>query len=139
VIAEERMANGACSGCHSVFEPLAFGLEKFDGIGRYSNMDGMGNTLREDGSVLVPGAAEPVAYDNAAMLMNILAGSDRVRETLAWKLTQFALGRPLGPADVPAMEAIVAASERGGGTYTSLMKAIVMSDLIQRTPTEAPS
>ena len=138
-IAEERMANGACSGCHSVFEPLAFGLEKYDGIGRYSDTDGLGNTLREDGTVLVPGAAEPVVYDTVAQLMDVLAGSGRVQETLAWKLTQFALGRPLGPADAPVIERIIDTGKRGGGTYPSLMKAIVLSDLVQRTPTEAPS
>ena len=32
-IAEQRIANKKCGGCHGKFEPLAFGLERFDGLG----------------------------------------------------------------------------------------------------------
>ena len=137
VIAEGRLNTGACSGCHTVFEPLAFGLERFDGVGGYRESDEFKNTLREDGFVLVPGEAEPRPYTTMGQLMDILADSDRVEETLAWKLAQFAVGRQLGPKDVATMAAIVAENKRGGSTYHSLIKAIVMSDLIRKTPTES--
>lgn len=35
-IAEARIADVNCGVCHVRFEPLAFGLEKFDGVGRLS-------------------------------------------------------------------------------------------------------
>jgi hypothetical protein len=63
--------------------------------------------------------------------MNLLAGSERVRETLTWKVTQFALGRPLVAADVPALERIHASAQKNGGTYESVITAIAMSDLVQ--------
>jgi hypothetical protein len=130
-IAEARLANAACSGCHSKFEPLAFGLEKYDGTGAFHEKDEHGNKLREDGEILIPGTEKPIAYRNAAELMNLLAGSERVRETLTWKITQFALGRPLVAADVPALEKIHASAQKNGGTYESVITAIVMSDLVQ--------
>ena len=77
-IAEVRMKTTACSGCHGRFEPLAFGLEKFDGIGRFSQMDEHGNRLREDGRILIPGAMKAVPYSTSQELMNILAKSERV-------------------------------------------------------------
>ena len=136
-IAEMRIANVSCSACHTKFEPLAFGLERFDGLGSYREKDEHGNTLREDGEILVPGTAKSVKYKTSAELMNLLAGSERVRETITWKVTQFALGRPLAASDARTIDKIHKTSQKGGGTYSSLITAIVMSDLVQMTRTEA--
>ena len=135
-IAEDRIRNKSCGGCHAKFEPLAFALEKFDGLGSWHENDEHGNKLREDGNILFPGAAKAVDYGATAEFMDFLAASDRVRQTIAWKLTQFALGRPLGPEDAPVLDEIHRESQKGGGTYSALMTAIVMSDLVQTTRTE---
>jgi hypothetical protein len=130
-IAEARLANQACTGCHAKFEPLAFGLEKFDGLGSYHETDEHGNKLRDDGNILFPGTERPVAFQSSAELMDLLAGSERVKESFTWKVTQFALGLPLGAEDAPALAQIHRAAQEGGGTYASLMTAIVQSDLVQ--------
>lgn len=136
VVAEARIANSACGGCHVKFEPLAFGLEKFDGLGAYHERDEHGNVLREDGEILFPGRDEPVAYKSTAELADLLAGSERVRMNITRKVTQFALGRPLVESDGPAIDRIHEAAWAGGGTYASLITAVVMSDLVQTTRTE---
>jgi hypothetical protein len=136
-IARKRIADKTCGGCHIKFEPLAFGLEKFDGIGAFHEKDEHGNTLRDDGEILFPGTAKTVPYDSSAELMNLLAGSDRVQQCLTWKVAQFALGRPLGPADSRTLDKVHQAAQKGGGTYPSLMRAIIKSDLVQKTQTEA--
>lgn len=130
-IAQQRIANQACGGCHARFEPLAFGLEKYDGLGAYRETDAHRNKLRDDGEVLVPGAEAPLTYNTAAELMDLLAGSHRVQETITWKLTQFALGRPLVGADAAIVEEIHNTAEQNGGTYQALVTAIVLSDLVQ--------
>ncbi len=135
-IAEGRIANNNCGVCHTRFEPLAFGLERFDGIGAYHEKDQHGNPLREDGEVLFPGEAKPVAYKTSAELMNLLAGSQRVQESLTWKVTQFALGRPLIAADAASVSEIHKAAQKNGGTYSNLITAIVMSDLVLQSRTE---
>lgn len=136
-IAEDRVANKSCGGCHGKFEPLAYGLEKFDGIGAFHEKDGHGNKLREDGQILFPGTAKPVQYNTSAELMNLLAGSDRVSQSLTWKVAQFALGRPLGQPDALALDKIHQEAQKGGGTYVSVIRAIVKSDLVQKTKTES--
>jgi len=136
-ISAVRIADNACGGCHSKFEPLAFGLEKFDGLGAFREIDEHGNQLREDGVILFPGAAEPVEYQSTAELMDLLASADRVGETITWRVTQFALGRPLVAADVRTMNAIHEAAREGGGTYASLITAIVTSDLVRMTRTQS--
>ncbi len=135
-VAEARIANANCGGCHSKFEPLAFGLEKFDGLGAYHERDRHGNKLRDDGEILFPGTAKAVKYKSSAELMDLLAASDRVDESMTWKLTQFALGRPLGAADAPIIREIHKSARKNGGTYASLITAILMSDLVQMTRTE---
>jgi hypothetical protein len=137
-IAEQRLANNTCGGCHSKFEPLAFGLEKFDGIGAFHDANEHGNKLRDDGDVLFPGAARSVRYANSTELMDLLAKSDRVKLTLTWKVTQFALGRPLGAADAATISEIHKTSQQAGGTYEALIKAICTSDLVSKTRTETP-
>ena len=136
-IARKRIADKTCGGCHIKFEPLAFGLEKFDGIGAFHEKDEHGNTLRDDGEILFPGTAKTVPYDSSSELMNLLAASDRVQQCLTWKVAQFALGRPLGPADSLTLDKVHQAAQKGGGTYLSLMRAIVKSDLVQKIQTEA--
>jgi hypothetical protein len=109
---------------------LAFGLEKFDGLGSFHQADKHGNRLREDGEVLFPGRSEPMSYKTSAELMKLLADSPRVSETLTWKVIQFAMGRPLGAEDARHVAEIHEAGQKGGGTYQSLVTAIILSDLV---------
>ena len=135
-ISEVRVADKSCGGCHSKFEPLAFALERFDGLGAYHDKDTFGNPLREDGEILFPGTARPIAFQSASELMDLLAESNRVSETMTWKITQFAMGRPLGAEDARTLDSIHKLSQNNGGTYASLMTAIIMSDLVLKTRTE---
>lgn len=135
-VAEKRIADKSCSGCHSKFEPFAFGLEKFDGLGAFHEQDEHGNKLREDGEILFPGNPDPIAFQTSAELMDLLAKSERVQQNITWKLAQFALGRPLGGDDASTLEKIHLAAKEQGGTYASTVTAIILSDLVQLTQTE---
>lgn len=138
-IAMERINNASCGGCHSRFEPLAFGLEKFDGIGAFSDKDRFGNPLRDDGEILLPGTEQPVKYETSRQLMEILASSDRVRMGITRKMVQFAISRPLAASDEHAVEQIHQQAQADGGTYQAVMQAIVLSDLVQKFPSSETS
>ena len=133
-VAQRRIDNVACGGCHEKIEPLAFGLEMYDGIGAWHETDQFGNALREDGSVLFPGASQAAEYDSCKAFMNLLAQNDRVKESLTWKVTQFALGRPLGPRDAATVQQIHKSAQEQVGTYANVVKAIVLSDLVRMYP-----
>jgi len=135
-IAEKRIANSACTGCHNKFEPLAFGLEKFNGIGVFNNQDEHGNKLRADGEILFPGTAVAIKYKSASELMDLLANNKRVQETITWKLTQFALGRPLAAKDARIINQIHTVAWTHEGTYQDLMTAILTSDLVMLAQTQ---
>ena len=130
MIAEARIKNESCGGCHARFEPLAFGLSKFDGLGAFDHSDEHGNRLRDDGEVLVPGTVEPKSFGNSSELMKMLAQSDRVRESLVWKLTQYAIGRPPTAEDAPVVREIHRRSQETGATYQTILTEIVASRLV---------
>ena len=133
----ERLADSRCSGCHKRFEPLAFGLEMYDGTGAVHQTDEHGNELREDGEVLFPGDSDPVKFKSADELMDLLAENDRVSKTLTWKVAQFAIGRPLSGQESSTLEEIHKQTTENGGTYQSLIRAIIHSELVQKTKTES--
>ena len=140
-IAEGRLNDASCAGCHVQFEPFSFALERFDGLGTYRKTDRHGNALREDGAVQLPGGGGTTRFESAPAFMDLLADSGPVRRGLTRKLTQFALGRPLTAADEPAVQAIHdrAWSDGGGyppGTYRALIAAVAASELMRTTPTE---
>lgn len=140
-VAETRIADASCVSCHARFEPLAYGLEKFDGIGAHHEVDEHGNNLREDGEILFPGEEKATPYATAAELMELLAKSDRVRKNITRKLAQFSIGRPLIESDAHIIDDIHAKAQKAGGTYMSLISALATSDLVQMTrtePTEIP-
>jgi hypothetical protein len=135
-IATQRIDNRLCGGCHEKFEPLAFGFEIFDGLGTFQRKDEHGNALREDGRIRVPGQPGAKAYQTSLELIDFLAGNDRVKESLTWKVTQFALGRPLTAQDARQVQSVHDKAQKGGGTWKSLVQAIVLSDLVRTIKTE---
>ncbi len=75
--------------------------------------------------------------NTSAEMMDLLAKSDRIGQTMTRKLVQFALGRPLVASDANELDRIHSVAAKNGGTYVSVMIAIVTSDLVLRTRTES--
>ena len=130
IIAERRIANSSCGGCHSRFEPLAFGLERFDGLGTYREKDNYENILKQDGELLIPGDSESIHFKSSSELMDIIAKSDRVMKTLVWKMVQFAMGRPLSAEDVSYVDKIYESAQNKGSTYKDVILSIALSEMM---------
>lgn len=137
-LAMTRLNDSSCSGCHAKFEPLAFGLERFNGVGAYAEQDEHGNWLREDGELALPGESSTRSYQNISELMDLLSGSERLQRGITRKVTQFAIARPLVLADEPLLERIHELGWQNGGTYTSIIAEVVTSDLVRTKPPERP-
>lgn len=127
---DDRLARVECAGCHTQFDPLAYGLVPYDGVGRYDP------TVRADG--WVPDPDGDLTYADAEGLGAILATSDGVRECLTRKHLQFALGRALEPHDDDAVAAIHTTARAAGGTWPDLIRAIVAHPTFVTVGEEAP-
>jgi len=121
MVAEDRVESESCGGCHKRFEPLAFGLERYDGLGSFSELDRFGNRLREDGEILFPGKSKPVSYQTTVEMTQLLARSERVAECLTRKVIQFSLGRPLDFNDVRSVQRVVTQSGGREATYRQIV------------------
>ena len=103
----ERMAahrdNPACASCHAMIDPLGFGLERFDPVGRLRDVDEQHQPI--DASGVLP---DGTPFDDVDGLRTaLLARPDRFVGTLTEKLLTYALGRGLEPYDMPAVRKIV--------------------------------
>jgi hypothetical protein len=87
---EQHRSNSICASCHARMDPLGFGLENYNAIGKWRTTDG---TFPIDASGVLPGGA---AFNGSAELRQVLTGMlpDFARN-LTEKMLTYALGRGL--------------------------------------------
>jgi hypothetical protein len=114
----------SCAGCHEKIDPLGFGLENFDAIGRWRTKDSNGKPL--DSLATLPG---DITFSTPAELKQLLAASDELFvRNLARKMLGYALGRPLEYYDEPVISGLVRDLRRDGMKARSLVQALVASE-----------
>ena len=125
-----------CGRCHEKIDPLGFALENFNAAGQWREQEGFGYKGRiqrddprvdatarlPDGTVIegVEGLREAL-LERQELFLNCLAG----------KLFAYALGRELGLADRPAVQAAIEAMQRENLSLRSLIQAVVSSRVFQ--------
>ena len=124
---EQHRSNPACASCHAKLDPLGFGLENFDAVGRWRDKD---NGKDIDSSGVLPDGSKFTGP--AELRKTLLAKSDLFRKCLAEKLLTFALGRGLEYYDKCAVDEIVAKTKAGGDRFSALVVAVVESDPFQK-------
>lgn len=94
---EQHTKDASCRQCHQLMDPIGFGFEHFDGIGKYRNeesgkpVDSKGqfvNTLDIDGT-----------FDGVPALAKKLAGSKQVADCVVTQWFRFGYGRVESDAD----------------------------------------
>ena len=119
----EHRSNPVCASCHAMIDPLGFGLEQFDPVGRRREVDELYKPI--DASGVLPDGTK---FNGAAELnAALLRRPDRFVTTLTERLLTYALGRGLEPYDMPAVRAIVRASADSRYSLQSIMLGIVNS------------
>ncbi|WP_435017028.1 DUF1592 domain-containing protein [Tundrisphaera sp. TA3] len=83
----------ACMTCHGMINPLGFGMERFDAVGRLRTEE-KGKPIDASGSYDPP-SGTPIPYDGARGLGKILAESDEVREAFVGQLFHFMVKQPI--------------------------------------------
>lgn len=91
---EQHRLKAECAACHDKMDPLGFGLENFDALGRWR--DDLNGQPLDTKSTLPSGEV----YEGPGGLKRILlARKDKILRHLTRKMTGFALGRELNPFD----------------------------------------
>lgn len=110
----------ACANCHAKIDPLGFGLETFDPIGR----------VRKTGKDVDATGKLPTGetFNGPRELRQVLLKrKGRFAENLTEKLLVYALGRELQPADAPTVNAITADLAANDYRFSRLVLGIAAS------------
>ncbi len=120
---EEHRKNPMCAACHAKMDPIGFGLENFDAVGRWRTKDGSFDldttgTLPDGRSFKGPQELKKI----------LLANKDEFVRALSEKLLTYSLGRGLDTADKCALDGIVKQTASHGYRFEALIDSVVDSD-----------
>ncbi len=120
---EMHRKNPVCASCHTLLDPLGFGLENFDGIGQWRDTD---SNSPVDASGQFPNGLK---FSNAAEFrQGILTGyRAEFLNTLTKKLATYGLGRGVEYSDMPAIRKIVKDAAASDYRWSSLVMGVVKS------------
>ncbi len=149
----KHRATPNCTGCHSHIDPPGFALENYDVIGGWRDKyryiappkERVNNRTGAVGKYLAAveyGLGKPVdagdvmpdgrRFANVDEFKKILlAHPEQVARCVTEKLITYSTGQPVGPADLPAVNLILAQSKPSDYGLRTLVRAIVASELFQ--------
>ncbi len=120
---ELHRTNPVCANCHQILDPIGFGLEKFDAIGRWREHDSNGQTIDTTGEL--PGGKR---FAGPADLKAIISERNRdVARNLVEKLLGYALGRKLEGYDEIVVDNLMGELAGDGYRMRALISGVVTS------------
>jgi mono/diheme cytochrome c family protein len=120
---ELHRVDPTCASCHKVLDPIGFGLENFDAIGRWRDRDDAGGAIDATGEL--PGN---LRWSSPKELKRIIAArTDDFCRNLVGKLLAYALCRQLEGYDEIVVDQLAAAVAKDDYRFQTLVIAVVTS------------
>ena len=119
---EMHREDKACAACHNLMDPIGFGLENFDFLGRWREEDN-GQPLDTTGQMP---SGESFRGPNELKQV-LLDRRDAFARQLIRKLLGYALGRSLTDADECTIDRLLSELEENGYQGKALLRSIVLS------------
>jgi hypothetical protein len=120
---ELHRTNPVCANCHKILDPIGFGLENFDAIGRWRDQDDTGGAIDAAGEL--PGDKR---FSSPRELKAIIAArKDELARNLTRKLLAYALCRQLEGYDEIVVDQLMATIAKDGFRMQDLISEIVTS------------
>ena len=123
---EEIGANPACSGCHTLMNPIGFIFEHYDGVGQWrdqqngKDIDAVGEVVQTDD---IDGE-----YDGALELASALAASTQVQECVSSQWFRFAYNRTVTQEDSCSVEQLNDAFRSSNFNVRALLVALTQTN-----------
>ena len=139
----ERLAvteQDECWRCHKQMNPLGYAFEVYDDFGRFRTRESLDKLPKVNGqfpskpihakTMLTSTGDEFLnsEYDDALELINKLADSDRVRQSIVRHVFRYFMGRNELLSDSPTLIAADKAYRESGGSFNSLLISLLTSD-----------
>jgi hypothetical protein len=120
---ELHRTNSVCANCHKILDPIGFGLENFDAIGRWRDQDDSGGKIDAAGEL--PGGKH---FSSPKELKFIIAGRKaELARNLTEKLLAYALCRQLEGYDEIVVDHLMESFAKDGFRMQTLITEIVTS------------
>ncbi|RKI60338.1 DUF1592 domain-containing protein [Corallococcus sp. AB049A] len=128
----QHRVDPTCSGCHTLMDPLGFGMENFDPVGRW-------RTKEEGGALVDPSGELPggKSFNGVAEMRAVVKQDPDLSACMTRHLLTYALGRGAEDADRCTVRDISQQAESRGGRLTDYILAIVRSDAFLQRRGEA--
>ncbi len=122
----QHRVDPACAICHNRMDPIGFGLENFDAVGKW-RVDDAGSPI--DASGVLPDGSK--FRGPAELRQALLSRPERIVNAVTEKLLMYALGRTLEYYDAPAVRTIVREAASSEYRWSSLILGIIESTPFQ--------
>jgi hypothetical protein len=129
---ERHRANAECAVCHDLIDPLGFGLENYDAIGGFREMDGDDPV---DASGELP---DGTTFVGASGLAGVLRDDPRYAQCVTRKLVSYSIGRSVRAEDRCYVENILEVAAERDLSLREIIVQIVLSDVFRTDVSEAP-
>ena len=116
-----HMENDGCSGCHRLMDPIGFGFENFDALGRYRTED-------NGAPVDATGDLDGANFEHAGELSGLVATHDALSSCIVRKVYRHALGHVESHEEEVLIDTLEADWAADGYPFRDLLEAIVTSD-----------
>lgn len=123
----------ACSGCHSLMDPIGFGFESYDGMGEYRTVD-QGRPVDSSGKLDVTDIDG--TFDGAVDLAGKLTQSQEVRDCVVTQWFRFAFGRGETPEDACSLDTTKRVFSSSNHDMRELMVALTQTDAFRYRPAQ---
>ncbi len=120
----------ACTGCHLMMDPIGLGLENYDAIGKYQEVEPNGARIDPSGELVAAGDASG-AFRGGIELSSKLASSLTVRQCVSAKWLGYALGRVASADDECSKAELDAVLGTTGNDIRQLLLAVTRSDALR--------
>jgi len=117
---EAHSIEPACAGCHKIMDPIGLGLEQLDGSAQF-------RTTENETVIDASGELDGIPFEDGAGLGRVMSQNPATTACLANRLTEYALGRPLGAGDRNYMEYLEQKFADTGYRFPDLLRRIATS------------
>jgi hypothetical protein len=115
-----HLTDPGCASCHQLMDPLGFGLENFDAVGRYRT--------EETGATIDPsGQVDGAPFKDARGLGQAIRDSDKFAPCFVRKVFSYATGFKPTEADRGTLNTLSWDFRAAGHRVKALMKLVAMS------------
>ena len=112
-----------CKSCHQLIDPIGFGFERFDGVGRYRETES-GKPIDSTGAI-VGSAASNGPFDGTVGLAGVLSESPDTADCYSLQWLRFAYGIEEGPDTQCLVTEVAGGFAKGGLRLDTLLVDLV--------------